>query len=71
MKFSGRFKSRPEANVGIGGCASTQPPTILLRKATFGVEEQPRDNPGYAGDEREQSRSCEPKLSIFQRYAGQ
>lgn len=25
MKFSGRFKSRPEANVGIGGCASPQP----------------------------------------------
>ena len=25
MKFSGRFKSRPEVNVGIGGCASPQP----------------------------------------------
>jgi hypothetical protein len=25
MKFSGRFKSRLEANVGIGGCLSPQP----------------------------------------------
>jgi hypothetical protein len=25
MKFSGRFKSRLEVNVGIGGCVSSQP----------------------------------------------
>jgi hypothetical protein len=35
MKFSGRFKSRLEANVGIGGCVSPQPPipAILNRQA--------------------------------------
>lgn len=27
MKFSGRFKSRLEANVGIGGCVSPIGPT--------------------------------------------
>jgi hypothetical protein len=29
MNFSGRFKSRLEANVGIGGCVSPQPEKAL------------------------------------------
>jgi hypothetical protein len=31
MKFSGRFKSRLEANVGIGGCVFPQPDIRLLK----------------------------------------
>jgi hypothetical protein len=30
MKFSGRFKSRLEANVGIGGCVSSQQPIAAI-----------------------------------------
>jgi hypothetical protein len=65
---AGESPVRPIAR--IGRCASTQPPTIPLRKATFGVEEQPRENPGYAGDEREQSRSCEAKTVDFSALCG-
>ena len=32
MKFSGRFKSRLEANVGTGGCVSPQPTENLWAK---------------------------------------
>ena len=65
---AGESPVRPIAR--IGRCASTQPPTIPLRKATFGVEEQRRENPGYAGDEREQSRSCEAKTVDFSALCG-
>jgi hypothetical protein len=35
MKFSGRFKSRLEANVGIGGCVSPQPDKALENTTIF------------------------------------
>jgi hypothetical protein len=35
MKFSGRVKSRLEANVGIGGCVSPQPDIKPLRTLRF------------------------------------
>jgi hypothetical protein len=34
MKFSGRFKSRLEANVGIGGCESPQQSSDTERRIT-------------------------------------
>jgi hypothetical protein len=65
---AGESPVRPIARIEC--CVSTQPPTILLRKTTFGVEEQPRENPGYAGDEGEQSRSCEAKTVDFSALCG-
>jgi hypothetical protein len=39
MKFSGRFKSRLEVNVGIGGCVSPQPRIFLIGATCLAIAE--------------------------------
>ncbi len=56
MKFSGRFKSRLEANVGIGGCVSPQP--------NLSIGQRVKGRPG------QHRRSVDPVEPVAVRLAG-